>query len=112
MFGSLSFHEIFFIMVLALLIFGPKRLPQIGRTIGRALGEFRRASSDFKRSIEVEMSLDEERRGEEETRRSAPRLEAARDTVSRRGGEEEDDSRQPGEAEAADEPGEDRRRGG
>ena len=55
MFGSVSFNEILMIMVLALLIFGPKRLPQIGRTIGRALGEFRRASSELKRTVEVEM---------------------------------------------------------
>jgi len=55
MFGSVSFNEILMILVLALLIFGPKRLPQIGRTIGRALGEFRRASSELKRTVEVEM---------------------------------------------------------
>ena len=61
MFGSLSFNEILFIMVLALLIFGPKRLPQIGRTIGKTLGEFRRATSDLKRSMEVEMTMAEER---------------------------------------------------
>lgn len=101
MFGSLSFNEIFFIMVLALLIFGPKRLPQIGRTLGRAIGEFRRASSDFKRSMEVEMSLDDERRSEEETRQSAPRLEAARDNVSRG---ESGPQGTPPEGEAATEP--------
>lgn len=100
MFGSLSFNEIFFIMVLALLIFGPKRLPQIGRTLGRALGEFRRASSDFKRSMEVEMTLDDERRSEEETRQSAPRLEAARDTVSRSGSGAEGAPSEGGEAKA------------
>ena len=61
MFGSLSFNEILFIMVLALLIFGPKRLPQIGRTVGKTLGEFRRATSDLKRSMEVEMTMAEER---------------------------------------------------
>ena len=56
MLGSLGFHEIMFILVLALLIFGPKRLPEIGRTIGRAMGEFRRATNDLKRSIDVEAS--------------------------------------------------------
>lgn len=56
MFGSVSFNEILLILVLALLIFGPKRLPQIGRTIGKALGEFRRASSELKRTVETEMS--------------------------------------------------------
>ena len=61
MFGSLGFNEILFIMVLALLIFGPKRLPQIGRTIGKTMGEFRRATNDLKQSMEVEMTLAEER---------------------------------------------------
>jgi sec-independent protein translocase protein TatB len=56
MFGSVSFNEIMVILVIALLIFGPKRLPQIGRTVGKALGEFRRASSDLKRTMETEMS--------------------------------------------------------
>lgn len=56
MFGSVSFNEILLILVLALLIFGPKRLPQIGRTIGRALGEFRRASTELKRTVESEMA--------------------------------------------------------
>lgn len=60
MIGSLGFSEILFILVLALLIFGPRRLPQIGRTLGRGLAEFRRATGDLKRSIETEMTLDEE----------------------------------------------------
>lgn len=47
--------ELLFILILALLIFGPKRLPEVGRTIGRGLGEFRRASNDLKRTIEREM---------------------------------------------------------
>lgn len=60
MFGSVSFNEILLILVVALLIFGPQRLPQIGRTIGRALGEFRRASTDLKRTMEAEMAAVDE----------------------------------------------------
>lgn len=59
MFGSLGFTEIAFILVLALLLFGPKRLPEIGRTIGKGLGEFRRASNDLRRTLENEVALDE-----------------------------------------------------
>jgi TatA/E family protein of Tat protein translocase len=44
------------IMVLALLLFGPKKLPEIGKTVGKALGEFKRASNDLKKTIEDEMS--------------------------------------------------------
>lgn len=56
MFGSLGFPEILFILVLALLVFGPRRLPEVGRTIGKALGEFRRATGDLKRSFDQETS--------------------------------------------------------
>lgn len=55
MFGSLGFAEILFILALALLVFGPKRLPEVGRTLGRTLREFRRATSDLKRSVEREI---------------------------------------------------------
>lgn len=60
MFGSLGVPEMLFILGLALLVFGPKRLPELGRTIGRALGEFRRASTDLRRSLNNELSLEEE----------------------------------------------------
>lgn len=56
MFGSLGMPELIFILVLALLIFGPKRLPQVGRTLGRGLREFRQATSDLKRTVETEIS--------------------------------------------------------
>jgi TatA/E family protein of Tat protein translocase len=60
MIGSLGFTEIVFILVLALLVFGPKRLPEVGRTLGRGMKEFRRATSDLKRSIEQEIDLSDE----------------------------------------------------
>jgi TatA/E family protein of Tat protein translocase len=57
--GPLGFTEIAFIFILALLIFGPKKLPEIGRTVGRGLAEFRKATTDLKRSINTELALDE-----------------------------------------------------
>ena len=59
MFGPLGVPELIFILILALLIFGPKRLPEIGRTLGRGMSEFRKASSELKRSINTELALDE-----------------------------------------------------
>lgn len=57
--GPLGFTEILFILVLALLLFGPRRLPELGRTLGRGLAEFRRASTDLRATIEDEVrSLD------------------------------------------------------
>ena len=57
--GSLGFPEIAFIAILALLLFGPKKLPEIGRTLGRGMAEFRRATDELKRSINTELALDE-----------------------------------------------------
>jgi TatA/E family protein of Tat protein translocase len=59
MIGSLGVPELLFILVLALLIFGPRKLPEIGRTLGRALGEFRRATSDLKRTLDVELAAED-----------------------------------------------------
>jgi len=56
MFGSLGVPEIILIFVIALILFGPRQMPQIGKSIGKALGEFRRASNDFKRTIEDEVA--------------------------------------------------------
>jgi len=58
-FGPLGLPEIILIFVVALLLFGPRQMPQIGRSVGRALGEFRRASNDFKRTIEDEIAADD-----------------------------------------------------
>jgi TatA/E family protein of Tat protein translocase len=62
---SLGSTELLFILVMALVFFGPRKLPQISRTLGKNLAEFRRASEDFKRTWEREVSL-------EETSRPAP----------------------------------------
>ena len=50
--------ELMVIAVVALLIFGPRKLPEIGRTIGKSLAEFRRASEDFKRTWEYEVEME------------------------------------------------------
>ena len=59
MFGPLGVPELILIFVVALLLFGPRKMPQIGRSIGRALGEFRRASNEFKRTIEDEVAAED-----------------------------------------------------
>lgn len=55
MFGNIGLPELILIFIIALLIFGPKKLPELGKTIGRALAEFRRTTSDIKNSIEEEI---------------------------------------------------------
>jgi TatA/E family protein of Tat protein translocase len=59
MFGSIGGTELLVIMVIALLIFGPRKLPEHGRSLGKGLSEFKRASNDLKRSLEEEISAEE-----------------------------------------------------
>src|SRR5213082_2832133 len=52
---NLGMPEMIFIFLMALIIFGPKKLPEIGRQLGKALNEFKRASNEFKAQIESEI---------------------------------------------------------
>lgn len=56
MFG-LGMPEILMILAIALIVIGPKKLPGLAKTLGRAMGEFKRSAQDFKRSIDVESSI-------------------------------------------------------
>src|ERR1700686_4933918 len=56
MMKRMGFSETIFLFLLALVIFGPKKLPEIARQVGKALNEFRRASNEFKAQIESEIS--------------------------------------------------------
>ncbi len=53
--GTIGFPEMIFIAVLALLIFGPKKLPELARTLGKAMAEFRKASTDLRSQLEDEV---------------------------------------------------------
>jgi sec-independent protein translocase protein TatB len=68
--ANLGFENSLILMVLALVVFGPRRLPQIGRQIGKLMYEFRKASNDFKFQMEEELrvSEDADRRKKEEER--------------------------------------------
>jgi len=66
MFGNIGFPELLIILAIALLIFGPKKLPEVGRSIGRALREFRKTSNEIKEKIEEEIQVDEFRDIKEE----------------------------------------------
>ena len=59
MFGTIGGTELLVIFLLCLLVFGPRKLPELGRAIGRSLAEFRRATLDLKDSIEKEVDLKE-----------------------------------------------------
>ena len=59
MFPSLGFPELMIIMVIALIIFGPRKLPELGRSLGKSIGEFRKASNELKSTLEEEIRLEE-----------------------------------------------------
>lgn len=56
---SLGSTELIFILIMALVFFGPRKLPQLSRTIGKNVATFRRASEDFKRTWDREVSMEE-----------------------------------------------------
>jgi sec-independent protein translocase protein TatB len=56
---GLGTTELLVIVVVALILFGPRKLPQLSRSLGKSLGEFKRASEDFKRQWEKEVALEE-----------------------------------------------------
>ncbi len=77
MFGTLGGPELLLILVIALIVFGPRKLPEIGKSIGKMMVEFRRASNDFKRTIEDEVEADKMRQSLDEPRSEPSALEAS-----------------------------------
>jgi len=58
---NLGMPEILMILVIALIVFGPRKLPELGKTLGKSLAQFRRASEDFKRQWEDEVTIERQR---------------------------------------------------
>ena len=58
MFGTLGGPELFLIFVVALIVFGPRKLPEIGKSLGKMMVEFRRASNEFRSTIESEVEAE------------------------------------------------------
>jgi sec-independent protein translocase protein TatA len=61
MFGSIGMPELIVIFVIALIIFGPRKLPELGRTLGKSIQEFKKASNELRSTIEEEIRLEEQR---------------------------------------------------
>lgn len=61
MFGSIGMPELIIIFVIALIIFGPRKLPELGRSLGKSLAEFKRASNELRSTLEEEIRLDEQK---------------------------------------------------
>lgn len=61
MLPSLGMTELIVILVIALIIFGPRKLPELGRSLGKSIGEFRKASNELKSTLEEEIRVEEQR---------------------------------------------------
>jgi TatA/E family protein of Tat protein translocase len=61
MFGSLGMPELIVIFVIALIVFGPRKLPELGRSLGRGIAEFKKATNELQSSLEEEIRAEERR---------------------------------------------------
>jgi TatA/E family protein of Tat protein translocase len=82
MFGSIGPAELILIFVVALLVFGPKKLPEIGRSVGKALREFKRTSDEIKGRIEEEIEASELKDIRKDIRSGVDDLRASVDQVA------------------------------
>ena len=64
MFGSIGMPELIIIFVIALIIFGPRKLPELGRSLGKSINEFKRASNELKNTLDEEIRVEESRSAE------------------------------------------------
>ena len=81
MFGSIGGPELLFIFVIALLIFGPRKLSELGRTLGKGVAEFRKAATDLRDTLDAEVSRTETGSTRDRALMS-PRDERSQDTTS------------------------------
>ncbi|OFW29664.1 MAG: hypothetical protein A3H97_01870 [Acidobacteria bacterium RIFCSPLOWO2_02_FULL_65_29] len=61
MFGNLGMGELIVIFTIALIIFGPRKLPELGRSLGKSLAEFKKASNELRNTLEEEIRVEEQR---------------------------------------------------
>ena len=71
MFGSIGMPELIIIFFIALIIFGPRKLPELGRSLGKSLSEFKRASNELKSTLEDEIRVEEQQQRADATKAAA-----------------------------------------
>jgi TatA/E family protein of Tat protein translocase len=72
MFGSLGMPELIVIFVIALIVFGPRKLPELGRSLGKGIAEFKKATNELHSTLEQEIRLEEQRTAVDTAKTTAP----------------------------------------
>lgn len=72
MFGSIGMPELVIILVIALIIFGPRKLPELGKSLGKSINEFKKASTELQNTLEKEIQLEEQKERDEKAKTTAP----------------------------------------
>ncbi len=72
MLGTIGMPELVVIFVIAMVVFGPRRLPELGRSLGKTIAEFKRATTEIQQTFEREVALDAEQQKSAETQAKPP----------------------------------------
>ena len=72
MFGSIGMPELVIILVIALIIFGPRKLPELGKSLGKSINEFKKASTELQNTLEQEIKIEEQKDERAKTAAAAP----------------------------------------
>ena len=77
--GNLGMQEIIVIFVIALIIFGPRKLPELGKSLGKSIAEFKRASNELKSTLEEEIRAEEQKQKQEDAAKVVAQVPPAAD---------------------------------